>query len=372
MNPCRIAVDSQKLWRHLTAVGLAVSLVAQTPAAAQAPKKVRIAYGGQTLNISYPWLQLPGPLGYWKQEGYEVDVFIAQSSLQAIQLLVAGQAEIAQINSAPLVQAVVNHDIPLRDVMVNTVMDWALVVPQDSAIHSLRDLKGKAIGAASLGTGGVALLQSYMRANGIDPERDVELVPVGVGPVALQALKSDKVQGLIYWGSAIAAFENFGGKFRKFFDPTWRQLPDFSMVALQSTIERDPKMVEAVVRGAAKASVFARANPDCARQVQWKHYPSSKPTGADEATLVTWDLNYLNASLAGMTPALELSGGKLFGKATSQQFARLQDFLVETKLISKQRADAADYVIGVPDFFEHANDFDHAAIELQARRCTPG
>jgi NitT/TauT family transport system substrate-binding protein len=127
-------------------------------------------------------------------------------------------------------------------------------------------------------------------------------------------------------------------------------------------------MVEAVVRGAAKASVFARANPDCARQVQWKHYPSSKPTGADEATLVTWDLNYLNASLAGMTPAL--SGGKLFGKTTSEQFARLQDFLVETKLISKQRADAADYVIGVPDFFEHANDFDHAAIELQARRCS--
>ena len=366
MKPCRIAVGAQKLWKHLTAVGLAVSLLAQAPAVAQTPKKVRIAYGGQTLNISYPWLQLPGPLGYWKQEGYEVDVFIAQSSLQAIQLLVAGQAEIAQINSAPLVQAVVNHDIPLRDVMVNTVMDW------DSAIRSLRDLKGKAIGAASLGTGGVALLQSYMRANGIDPERDVELVPVGVGPVALQALKSDKVQGLIYWGSAIAAFENFGGKFRKFFDPTWRQLPDFSMVALQSTIERDPKMVEAVVRGAAKASVFARANPDCARQVQWKHYPSSKPTGADEATLTTWDLNYLNASLAGMTPALELSGGKLFGKATSEQFARLQDFLVETKLISKQRADAADYVIGVPDFFEHANDFDHAAIELQARRCTPG
>jgi NitT/TauT family transport system substrate-binding protein len=371
MKPCWIDPGSKKPSQGLAIIAFAACLLAAASAAAQAPKKVRIAYGGQTLNVSYPWLELPGPLNYWKQEGYDVEVFIAQSSLQAIQLLVAGQAEIAQINSAPLVQAAVKNDIPLRDVMVNTVMDWALVVPEDSAIHSLQDLKGKSIGAASLGTGGVAMLQSFMRGNGIDPERDVQLLPVGVGPLAMQALKSDKVQGLIYWGSAIAAFENFGGKFRKFFDPTWRQLPDFSMVVLQSTIERDPKMIEAVVRGAAKASLFALSNPDCARQVQWRHYPSTKPTGAEEATLIKWDLNYLNSSLAGMTPALEMSGGKLWGKTTPEQFARLQDYLVQTKLIDKKLANPADYVIGVPNFFESANNFDHEAIKAQAKQCAP-
>jgi NitT/TauT family transport system substrate-binding protein len=371
MRPCWINRGSKKLSQCLAIIGLATCLLAAASAAAQAPKKVRIAYGGQTLNVSYPWLQLPGPLNYWKQEGYDVEVFIAQSSLQAIQLLVAGQAEIAQINSAPLVQAAVNHDIPLRDVMMNTVVDWALVVPEDSPIRSLADLKGKSIGAASLGTGGVALLQSYMRANGIDPEHDVQLLPVGVGPLAMQALKSDKVQGLIYWGSAIAAFENFGGRFRKFFDPAWRQLPDFSMVALQGTIERDPKMIEAVVRGSAKASLFALSNPDCARQLQWKHYPSTKPSGAEDATLIKWDLNYLNSSLAGMTPALEMSGGKLWGKTTPEQFARLQDFLVQTKLIDKKLANPADYVVGVPNFFENANNFDHESIKAQATQCTP-
>jgi NitT/TauT family transport system substrate-binding protein len=347
----------------------AACLLATTSAAAQSPKKVRIAYGGQTLNISYPWLQLPGPLNFWKEEGYEVDVFIAQSSLQAIQLLVTGQAELAQINSAPLVQATVNNKIPLRDVMVNTVMDWSLIVPEDSRVHSLADLKGKTIGAASLGTGGVALLQSYMRSNGINPEREIQLLPVGVGPLALQALRSDQVQGLIYWGSAIAAFENFGGKFRKFFDPAWRQLPDFSLVALQGTIERDPKMVEAIVRGAAKASLFALTNPDCARQVQWKHYPASKPSGAAETNLVKWDLNYLDSSLAGMTAALDMSGGRLWGKTTPAQFAQLQEFLVQTKLIDRKLADEADYVVGIPDFFENANNFDHEAILAQARRC---
>jgi NitT/TauT family transport system substrate-binding protein len=371
MQSSPIDAGSKRSSKILLAIGLAAGLLTVGSALAQTPKKARIAYGGQTLNISYPWLQLPAPLNYWKQEGYDIDVVIAQSSLQAIQLLVAGQAEIAQINSAPLVQAAVNNGVPLRDIMLNTVMDWALVVPEDSAIRSLQDLKGKTIGAASLGTGGVALLQSYMRANGIDPDRDVQLLPVGIGPLALQALKSDNVQGLIYWGSAIAAFENFGGKFRKFFDPVWRQLPDFSLVALQSTVDRDPKMIEAVVRGSAKASLFALGNPECALKVQWKHYPSSKPTGADEATLVKWDLNYLNSSLAGMTPALEMSGGNLWGKSTPEQFARLQDFLVGTKLIDKKLANPADYIVSIPNFFENVNNFDHEAITAQAKHCTP-
>ncbi len=355
----------------LPALVLSAAMLATIPAQAQAPlKKVRIAYGGLTLNISYPWLELPAALDYWRQEGLDVDVVIAQSSLQAIQLLVAGQADIAQINSAPLVQAAVDKDIPIRDIMVNTIIDWSLVVPADSNIHTLQDLKGKSIGTASLGTGGVGLFQSYMRGNGIDPDKDIQLLPVGVGALAVQSLKSDKVQGLLYWGSAIAAFENAGVTFRRFYDPAWRKLPDFSLAALEPTIKKDPAMIEAVVRGAAEGSLFAATNPDCARKVQWAHYPDTKPTGADEPTLVKWDLHFLQSSLDGMTPVLQLSGGKLWGDTTPAQFGQLQDLLVETKLIAKKLANPADYVIDVPNFFEKANKFDHAKIETQAKSCT--
>ena len=67
-------------------------------------KKVRIAFAGPALSIAQPWLQMPGPLGYWRQEGLDVNVFVARGSLQAIQLLIAGQADVVQINSWPLVQ----------------------------------------------------------------------------------------------------------------------------------------------------------------------------------------------------------------------------------------------------------------------------
>ena len=287
--------------RSLFGLGLAAALLAAAPSEAQSPlKKVKIAYGGQVLNVSYPWLELPGALGYWRQEGLDVEVFIAQGSLQAIQLLVAGQAEIAQVNSAPLMQALSTNGIPIRDVMMNTVVDWSMVVPRDSPITSISDFKGKAIGTASLGSGGVALLKSYLEANGLKFDEDFQILPTGVGPMAAGALKSDKVQGLFYWGSAIAALENTGLVFRQFFDPQWHQLPDFSLAALNGVIEKDPKMVEGLVRGSAKASLFALSNPDCARKVQWATYPSTKPTGADEATLVKWDLHFLESSLDSM------------------------------------------------------------------------
>jgi len=356
--------------RTILGLGLAAALLTAAPGQAQTPlKKVKIAYGGQVLNISYPWLELPGALGYWRQEGLDVEVFIAQGSLQAIQLLVAGQADIAQINSAPLVQAAINNGIPIRDVMMNTVIDWSLVVPQDSSIQSIRDFKGKTIGTASLGSGGVALLKSFMQANGLDPEKDVQILPTGVGPMAAGALKSDKVQGLFYWGSAIAALENTGLTFRSFYDPEWHRLPDYSMAALQGTITRDPGMLEGVVRGAAKASLFASTNPDCARRVQWAAYPSTKPSGADEATLVKWDLHFLESSLTGMKLALDLSGGSEWGKTTPEQFARLQDVFVKTKLIEKTLANPADYIVDLPSFFQKANTFDHDAVIAQAKAC---
>jgi hypothetical protein len=152
------------------AVGLLAALLAALPVYAQAPlKKVKLAYGGPALDISQPWLELPGPLGYWRQEGLDVDVFAARGSLQAIQLLIAGQADVAQINSWPLVQAATNSGILIRDVMLNTVIDWLLVVPQDSSIRTMRDFKGKTIGTAGLA--GMALLKSFVQRSDLDPRQ---------------------------------------------------------------------------------------------------------------------------------------------------------------------------------------------------------
>ncbi|MBV9237396.1 MAG: ABC transporter substrate-binding protein [Xanthobacteraceae bacterium] len=347
---------------------LPLAFLATLPAHAEDQlKKVRIAFAGPALSIAQPWLQMPGPLGYWRQEGLDVNVFVARGSLQAIQLLISGQADVVQINSWPLVQAATNNGILIRDLMLNTVIDWQLVVPQDSAIKTVRDFKGKTIGTAGLP--GMAFLKSYLKANGLDPDHDVQIVPTGAGALAGQALTNKKVQGLFYRGSVIAGLENSGSVFRSFSDPEWHRLPGYSMATLQSTIARDPQMLEGLVRGAAKASLFATTNPDCVVQLQWANYPATKPAGIDDETAAKWDRRTLDLTLATMKMAFELSGGAEWGKSTREQFARLQDIFLRGRLIAKKLVNPADYTIGVPDFFQKANRFDHDAIVAQAKTC---
>ena len=136
--------------RVVTILFAAAAFLMAQSAFAQAPlKKVRIAVGTTNLNVGYPWLTLPLSLDYWKAEGYDVEVLPVGASLQALQQMVAGNAEFAQLNSSVVIQANVVNAIPARVVMNNGVIDWSLSVLADGPIKDVRDLKGKTIGVFS-------------------------------------------------------------------------------------------------------------------------------------------------------------------------------------------------------------------------------
>ncbi len=349
----------------LAALGLATGAAF----AQQKPlKKVRIAVGTTNLNIAYPWLMMPLALDYWKAEGLEVEVLPVGASLQALQQMVAGNAEFAQLNSSVVIQANVVNNIPARVVMNTGVIDWSLAVLDDSPIKDVKDLKGKTIGVFSLATGGIFFMKSYLRANGMDPDKDVQVVAVGLGAPPVEALRNNRVQALLYWASAQATFENAGLKLRYMRGADWRTFPDFTLSTLQKTIDADAATVEAIARGAAKASVFTMANPDCVRKLHWARWPNTKPSGADEATLVKWDMNNLKGQTDSMNDAFAMNGGKLWGNATADAYGRIQDFMLDAKLIEK-KISAASYLNGIPGFFEKINNFDANAIKTQAANC---
>jgi NitT/TauT family transport system substrate-binding protein len=252
--------------------------------------------------------------------------------------------------------------------MNNGVIDWSVAVDAEGPIKSAKDLKGKTIGVFSLATGGIAYLNSYLRASGLDPARDVELVPLGLGAPPVEAMRTGKVQGLLYWAGAVSTFENAGLKLRMLVGEDWRSYPDYSMSTMQSTVEKNPGMVIAMARGAAKATVFALANPDCARKLHWAHYPSTKPTGADEATLIKWDMNNQQAELDSLADAYKLNGGKLWGYADPAAFDRLVAFMLAAKQIDKS-VPATSFIAGIPDLFTKVNAFDIKAVEDSAKAC---
>ncbi|MBJ2154916.1 ABC transporter substrate-binding protein [Variovorax sp. IB41] len=348
----------------------AVAMLSATHAEAQTPrKKVRIVVGTQVLNISYPTLNLPLALGYWRDEGYDVELIPLAPPAQTIALLIAGQADFAQINASVAVQAQSLNSQPVKLVVNNGVVDWSIGVLEDSPLRSITDFKGKTIGVFGLGSGGVAILRAYLKEKGIDPDKDVQFIATGAGAPAIDALKSGRVQGLMFWASAMAGFENAGLKMRYLRGEDWRALPDFSIAAMSKTIESDPKMVEAIARGMAKASEFAFANPDCVRRIQWKSWPNTKPTGQVEpSVLAQWDANLLKAQLDSFRDAYKVNGGKYWGNVDAAAVSRLEQFMRKSGQVSRA-VPASALMIADADFYRRANQFDASAIRQAAEKC---
>jgi NitT/TauT family transport system substrate-binding protein len=365
----RVSFTQRSIMKLLSGILLAVALGAQSTTGQAADlKKVRLGVATTFLGITYPWLMMPQALGYWKEEGYDVEVLPIGGSLQVVQQMVGGGVDIGQINSSVIIQANATNGIPLRAFMTNGVIDWSITVPSESEIKTIADLKGKKIGVFNLASGGIPFLNSYLSKSGLNPESDVQLIPVGLGAPAVQALKSKQVDALMFWATANAGFENAGLSLRYIRDPDWLTLPDFSMTALDKTIKQDPKMIEAIARGSAKATVFVMANPDCVRKIQWATWPDTKPTGADEQTLSKRDVNTLNAQLESMKAAQALNASRLWGQTDVDAYSRIQNFLKQVGLIQKS-VPASALVVEDEGFFKRVNDFDHDAIIASAKAC---
>ncbi len=358
--------------RVLARLTVASALVACAflPALAQekALKKVRIAVGTPVLNVSYPWLSMPIALNYWKDEGYDVEVVLVAGSLQGLQQMATGGVEFAMLNSTGLIQANTENNIAARGVMGIGVIDWGLAVLEDGPVKKVADLKGKKVGVVSLATGGVSLLRGMLASEGLALNGDVQLIATGAGAPALDALKNDRVQGLMFWDSALVGFSNAGVKTRVLRNPKWRTMPDFTLGALQKTIDADPGMVEAISRGAAKAIAFSFANPECVRKIHWTAFPGTKPTGADLLTLEKNDLALLNSQLSTLRDGYAMNGGKLFGALNEKSYADFQDFMFDEKLITR-KVPTKSILINKPGFVEAINKFDRAAIEASAKAC---
>src|ERR1700743_3571145 len=106
--------------RTLGLLGLALASGARAAKAANQPlKPVSLAVGTTVLNVGYPMLTLPLTLGYWRDEGYDVELLPAGASLQAIQQMVGGNVEFAEVNASAIIQANAKNGLPVRIAMGN-------------------------------------------------------------------------------------------------------------------------------------------------------------------------------------------------------------------------------------------------------------
>jgi NitT/TauT family transport system substrate-binding protein len=159
---------------------------------AEGTKKLRLAYAGWEIGTAVAYIGVDG--GFFKQQGIEVEELPIRDTLSAgVQSLLGVDLLIGFGNPLAVLQPVAGGaDITVIGAHVS-FNQYGMGV--GSAISELKQLKGKKIGVAALGSRSDLAARVLLRRAGLDPAKDVEMVAAGLSPARAMALSKDLIQG---------------------------------------------------------------------------------------------------------------------------------------------------------------------------------
>jgi NitT/TauT family transport system substrate-binding protein len=327
-------------------------------------KKITYAVATADLNIGYPFATLAKALGYFEEEGLDVDIVPGQSSATTAQLLLSGRADVGLAQPDPVVIQRANNRIPLVSFYAVCRRGTnRFVVNPDSPIQSVRDFKGKKVGVNDLGSGGVIYLRARLKEAGMSPN-DVQLMSVGYGTPFFEALKNHNVDVEVSFTGGIARQQIAGYSVRMLpATPDEMNQYSFNLFATQSFIDKNPDVIAKIGRATAKATVFLMTNPEAAVRVFWRQYPDRAPKDLNDPKALQNDLAIIKAEIHEMA-ADELPVNFQWGSQDAATFGKIQAYLADAGQISKP--------IAPTDFFTNTfanpyNQFDHQVIVNQAK-----
>lgn len=176
----------------------ALALVALQATHAQIEKRdVHIAVGGQA-SFYYLPLTIAERQGYFKDEGLNLKLSDFAGGAVALRAVVGGSADV--------VSGAYEHTISLQSkkqyfqafVAQGRLPQIAFGVASAKAgsIKSLKDLKGLKVGVSAPGSSTHNLVKQLLSKGGLDPNKDVSVIGVGLGATAINALKSGQIDAI--------------------------------------------------------------------------------------------------------------------------------------------------------------------------------
>lgn len=310
---------------------LVVALCCVLPAGAalaQSKAPVKLWGASATLEAYHSFLFLANPLGFYKQQGVEVEFGTVAGSAAALQLVASNQVNMAYVGMDVLILAkATNPSLPVKAVYLQDRGNiYEIVVPESSAIKSVAELNGKNIGIANLASGAIPNLKGMLADAGLNPESSVGLIPVGNGAQAAAALRSGRVDALSLFRAQHALIETLGVNFRYF----KRESPSAVLIVNSNYLAANRDAVTKVLRGVVLASTFAEANPEATVREFWKLF--GKPQGLSDQEALSRSMHILKAT-SGLWKDYRDTGTR-WGDMTAKQWEDMQKFLITQKLLT--------------------------------------
>lgn len=183
-----------------TMIRVALAAIAAWACQAQAQIEkpdVHIAVGGKA-SFYYLPLTIAEQRGYFKDEGLNVRISDFAGGAVALRAVVGGSADV--------VSGAYEHTISLQSkkqffrafVLQGRLPQIAFGVSSAKAgqVKSFKDLKGLKVGVSAPGSSTHNLVKQLLVKGGLDPNKDVSVVGVGLGAQAIAALKSGQIDAI--------------------------------------------------------------------------------------------------------------------------------------------------------------------------------
>lgn len=262
---------TQQITKRALAAGLAATAVLSFSiasfSAANAADMVTLRINRSPVG-TFQGLFIAEEMGYLRDRGIKLEMKVGSSPDAAIAELIAGTVDIAMTGAVPLVGGIANG-LPVVAVL-NTqdqgnTPTTGLLVPADSPIKSLTDLKGKKIGLPGIASPqGVALLLELEKI-GMTRD-DVELVNLPF-PGVLSAIESGAVDA----GMPVGLFYTLGmnkglREFRSVFDNLERA-PAVLFAANKEWVKNNSEILTKFNEAMLLAYEYGNANQDIIRKI---------------------------------------------------------------------------------------------------------
>jgi NitT/TauT family transport system substrate-binding protein len=215
--------------------------------------------------------------GYYRAEGLDVEL-ILMSAPTASRALLSGDVAVATVGGAGLPPVLRGSPMKFLFTTYNRAMFWLYAKPE---IRDVKALKGKRVGVSGVGSGPDSLLREILRLHGLDANRDVTILSLGVMPTIYSGLQSGIVDGAML--SPPVTFKAEEAGFRELVS-----FPKQDLIELQGAIlvrdallQSDPGQVERFLRASYKGFLYLKENragsiPIVARYLQVSEAQAAK------------------------------------------------------------------------------------------------
>lgn len=348
----------------VTAVGLtACAGTTDDGEPGQERKTITMAMAAEDVYTAEWWGWLAADtLGYYDELGLDVTFVGAGGSGASMEQVIAGNAD-AGNPSAPAFGEAALSGLPVVNIFTYSQgAIFGIFAPEDGDIQTIADMRGANIGISETGGGEVAFLEAALRAEGIDPVTEVQLIPIGDGgPETLAALDNGLVDAYSTAYNDIFAVQTAGVNLADLTPPIYNSFPARGIITTTDTLESNGDALRLLTRGTAMGVYFCLQNPDACLDMMRGAIPAAFEENADGVS--QGELRY-ELSTKQVVPA-DVSAIGAHDPEGTQAFLDL----IRSTSPDYMEVQAADVLHD--EFIEYANDFDRERVEQDAADYTP-